>query len=56
MRGAWSWRNAAWLDYYDAEDTGKEEGLEPTLAYSMFHWSERSWGQVKQTGITNNNI
>ena len=44
MRGAWAWRNAAWLDYYDADDNGKEQGLEPTLAYSLFHWSERSWG------------
>lgn len=43
-RGGWAWRNSAWLDHYDADDLGKDPGLEPTLAYSMLHFGERTWG------------
>lgn len=44
IQRGFAWRNSAWLDVYDADDFGKDSGLEPTLAYSMLNWNQAEWG------------
>jgi len=44
MQGGFAWRNAAWIDFYDADDVGKSSGAEPTLVYSLANWSTPDGG------------